>query len=494
MYLLRSFRLPALLLWGIFNFNNTIAQEQLGMRLERYSGLYSAALNPANTAFMPHNWEISLFHAGYFFENNYAYLNNTSVQNALRNSDRIFAVSDISPERPAPSDAILLDYFNSNRNIRTVSQALTGGPGFAFRLGENNIVGLSTGFRADLSAYRIPPVFYYPQFSEIDVGETAEIRPLRLEAMSWGEIGLHYSRSNDDGDMTTAWGLSPKLLIGYIGAYAKSNLSFLYMPSGQDTAVFENPVWEYGLSGNMLESDDLSNNAFKRNGFGAGVDFGFSWAANGDEADGYRWRAGVSLLDLGFVRYNRGSEQHLLRLDSIHTVDGNAIRADNGRGYARLISELLLGDSLASLQAESFVMGLPTALSAQFDVQLAHGFFGSAVVVQRVPLLKHSIRRASTLALVPRYEHRWFSVSLPVVLNDRQSLRVGLAARLGWLYLGSDNLGSFFSKNKLTGTDAYIGLKINGFTFGNGERKDKLNKEGGRSSRQNRRKIKCYSF
>ena len=464
------------------------------MRLERYSGIYSAALNPANTAFTPHNWEVSLFNAGYFFENNYAFLKNTSVQNALRHSDRIVAVSDLSPERPAPADAILLDYVNSNRRIRALSKALAGGPGFSFRFGGNNVVGVTTGMRADLSAYRIPSIFHYPQFSEISIDQTVDIRPLQLGAMSWGEIGLHYSHSNDDGDLMRAWGVSPKLLVGYMGGYGKSNLSFLYTPTGQDTATFDNPTWEYGLSGNLLDSENLGNNAFQVNGMGAGIDIGFSWAAAGDEEGEYRWRAGVSLLDLGFVRYNRGAEQHLLRLDSLLTIDGNAIRADDGRGYTRVISQLLLGDSLASLQKESFSMGLPTALSAQFDLQVAPNIYGSVVAIQRIPLLKISLRCASTLAVVPRYERRWFSVSLPVVLNDWQSLRVGLAARLGWLYLGSDNLGSFFSKNRLSGTDAYIGLKINAFTIGSGERRDRLHKERGGGGKQRLRKIKCYKF
>jgi hypothetical protein len=62
------------------------------------------------------------------------------------------------------------------------------------------------------------------------------------------------------------------------------------------------------------------------------------------------------------------------------------------------------------------------------------------------------------------------------------------------LYLGSDNLGSFFEKDKLSGADAYIGLKINGFTIGGGEKKDRLHRERGGSSKQNRKKIKCYQF
>ena len=98
------------------------------------------------------------------------------------------------------------------------------------------------------------------------------------------------------------------------------------------------------------------------------------------------------------------------------------------------------------------------------------------------------------MAVVPRFEHRWVSFSLPVVLNDWQSLRVGAAARLGWLYLGSDNLGSFFKKQKLTGTDFYIGLKINAFSL-NFNKGNSLTRESNPyRGRRKMGKIKCYSF
>lgn len=463
------------------------------MRLERYSGIYSTTLNPANTAFMPHNWEVSLFQADYFFENNYAFLRNTSFQNAMRHTDNITAVSDLAPEQPAPTNAILLDYFDQKRRIRAVTSGRIAGPAFCFRFGGNHVIGLTTAIRGSFSAYQVPSIFHYPQFSAIRVGQAVDIQPFGLETMTWGEIGLHYSRSNDDGDVITVWGVNPKLLLGFDGAYAQSKTGFQYTPGSNDTAAFNRPSWEYGLSGSILNEDTWTGNGAELGGFGAGVDIGFSWAAAGD--DGYRWRAGVSLLDLGFVRFSRNAEQHFIQLDSLETIDANAINADNAQSYTRIVSELLLGDPLASLQARSYSMGLPTALSVQFEVQAIPHLYFSGVLVQRVPLLKHSLKRPATLAIVPRFEQRWVSLSLPLVLNDWQSVRVGLAARLGWLYLGSDNLGSFFTKNQLSGVDAYVGLKINGFTLGGGSNsKDRLNKEGRHSSKQNRRKIKCYTF
>ncbi len=494
MYYSRLYR-SSILLYTFFVLSQSLfAQEQLGMRLERYSGLYSVGLNPANTAWMPHNWEVSLFNAGYFIENNYGYLKNTSLPNALRNTDNIVAVSDLAPEQPLPADAILLDYYNKDRTMRGVTQAHIGGPGFSFRFGENNVIGLTTAIRGEFSTYRIPSIFRYSEFSQIRIGQTVDIQPVQLEAMSWAEIGLHYSRSNSDGDLTTAWGIQPKFLMGFVGGYGQSNGTFKYTPGSNDTAIFNRPTWEYGLSGALLDAETVSGGGSELGGFGAGIDVGFSWAAAADEEGDYRWRAGVSLLDVGFVRFSRGAERHLLRLDSIGVIDGNAITADNAQEYSRIISDLLMGDPLASLQGQTFSMGLPTALSVQFDVQALPHLYFSAVAVQRVPLLKHSLKRPSTLAVMPRFEHRWASFSLPVVLNDWQSLRVGLAARLGWLYIGSDNIGSFFTREKLSGADVYIGLKINGFSFGNGGGKERLNKERSRGGKQNRRKIKCYTF
>lgn len=126
-------------------------------------------------------------------------------------------------------------------------------------------------------------------------------------------------------------------------------------------------------------------------------------------------------------------------------------------------------------------------------MQVLHRVFVGALLTQWVPLLHRSLKRPNTLAIVPRFERRWASVSLPIVLNDWQSLRVGLAARLGWLYVGTDNIGSFVKKKRFTGIDVYVGLKINAFSMG-------LRRGGGSSgghstrSGRNLRKIKCYEF
>jgi len=490
---------PIPLLFALFFLPQVIfSQEQLGMRLERYSGIYSAGINPANTAFTPHNWEVSLFNADLFVENSYAFLRNTSLQNALRNTDKIVSLADTSSENPPARDAILQDFADGSRKMHFVTQVRVAGPSFSFRFGEKNVVGLTTAFRTNISAYRIPEILAYPTVSDLPRNQAINIPSVGIAGMAWGEIGLHYSRLEEIGDLQMAWGVSPKLLLGYEGFFTRAQSKFDYTQRNGDTTAFGSANWDYALTTANL-TDNADAVALKRQGTGFGLDLGVSWAMPaGDEGAGYVWRAGVSLVDLGFMRFKNTAQRHHIEFDTLLTISGSQFpQRNNADDVLHDVSRAFLGDSAASLQKNAFAMGLPTAISAQFDARVAPMLYVSGILVQRVPLSKYSLKRPSTLAVVPRFEHRWFSVSLPLVVDDWRTFRAGAAIRLAWLYLGTDNLGSFTNKDKLSGADVYIGFKINAFSL-NFKKRDKgykLNRErGSRSNGPNRKKIKCYSF
>lgn len=488
-------RLPILPLSVFLLLSKTVsAQEQLGMRLERYAGIYSAGINPAHTAFTPHHWEVSLFNADLFVENSYAFLRNTSLQNALRNTDKIVSVADTSAENPPARDAILQDFASGNRRMHYVTQVRVAGPAFSFRFGGNNVVGLTTAFRTHLSSYQIPKILAYPIVSDLPRNQAINIPSAGLTGMAWSEIGLHYNRMEEMGDLEMAWGVSPKLLLGHEGFFTRAQSNFDYTQRNGDTVAFGSARWDYALTtGNLTDNADAVK--LRRQGSGFGLDLGISWAMP-DEEDGYAWRAGVSLVDVGFVRFKNTAQRHHIEFDTVITISGTEFpQRDNAEQVLGDVSRAFLGDSAASLQKRAFGIGLPTALSAQFDARVAPLFYVSGLLVQRVPLSKYALKRPSTLAIVPRFEHRWFSASLPLVLDDWRSFRAGAAIRLAWLYIGTDNLGSFFNQDKLSGADVYIGLKINGFNFAKKERGYRLNRErGSRSNGPNRKKIKCYNF
>lgn len=467
------------------------------MRLERYAGIWGASLNPSQTAFNPNRWEVNLCAADFFLENSYAYLRQTSLPNALRNTDKIVSVGDITPERPAGPDAIVQDFYDATRRMHTVVQARATGPGFSFRLGENHTLGLITSARTMFSAYKIPEILTYRRVTNLPSNTPVEIPATALRTMTWGEIGLHYSHRNTGGDVHQAWGITPRLLLGMEGFFTEAESNFDYTDRRGDTTDFGRARWDYALTTGNL-TDDADARRLQAQGSGFGIDLGYSWAAPAaDDEEGYAWRLGISLLDFGWVRFNNTAERHRIEVEGVVTVrDDDFPPRSDPRERLRDVSQAFLGDPDRSLQAKAFSMGLPTALSVQYDVQVAPLMYVGAVLTQRAPMLPNSLRRPSTLAVAPRFEHRWASVSFPVVLNDWRSLRLGLAARFGFLAFGTDNLNSFFTKEKLSGTDVYVGLKINGFSihFKEKEREYKGRKSSGGRSKQQRRKIKCYEF
>ena len=65
----------------------------------------------------------------------------------------------------------------------------------------------------------------------------------------------------------------------------------------------------------------------------------------------------------------------------------------------------------------------------------------------------------SSLSITPRWEGKWFEVAMPFVLFDNyNAFAFGIAGRIGPLFLGTDNLGSFLNINKPRSTDIYFGL------------------------------------
>ena len=69
-----------------------------------------------------------------------------------------------------------------------------------------------------------------------------------------------------------------------------------------------------------------------------------------------------------------------------------------------------------------------------------------------------------------------------------EEFNVGASVRLGFITIGSENLGSIFKKSDFTGSDIYFALKVNPFNIDFGGRAI-------RSGSKNRgKKSKCYRF
>jgi hypothetical protein len=459
---------------------STYAQEQLGLRTDNYSGIHGSLLNPSHNVTSLFRWDLNLVSAGFSAQTNYGFVKNTNVFHTIRNGDNLILAQDVENSTTIGSDDLVAD-FNDNKKLKYVSVlANVMGPSLMIKLSNGHSFGFFTNGRSAISSHDIPNVLNYSTFFDTPFNEFIDVDAFKISTMVWSEFGLNYAAKIETNDGYFGLGANLKFINAYEAAYINIKRGVLSAQIQGDTILFQSPHLNYGVTNSNLEGEDPS---LQSNGFGVGVDLGFTYVYEGGE-DHYKWKLGVSLLDLGQIELSRNAEEHDLNTDTLVVFPSRQFESVSNQDRIHLLSEIGLADSTASLTSSNFRMGLPGAISIQADYKIMEYFYVNGVFVQRIPMGENSIRRNNLMAVTPRFEHRWLGFSMPVVLLNYQKLSLGTSVRLAFLTIGSDDLGSFFGKKKLDSTDFYIALKVNPFNLG-------LNLGGGGKRGKG---VKCYQF
>jgi hypothetical protein len=123
----------------------------------------------------------------------------------------------------------------------------------------------------------------------------------------------------------------------------------------------------------------------------------------------------------------------------------------------------LISNSLGLAEREEkFRMGLPTAVSGQFDYHVVSKLYVAADVVQNIAS-RHTfrLRRPNTLAIVPRFETKRFEIAVPIVLHEYNLARpsVGIMLRVNSIIIGSDHVLPMLARTDIYGMDLYVRIK-----------------------------------
>ncbi len=479
---------------SISTFQTLFSQEQLGLRFERFSGIWATETNPAAVSFNPLKWDVNLFQIDGFGENSYAFLSKTSLIRAARHPEKLNSMAN-EAERHQPSrDQIMQDFFLPKRKMHGIGQGRFSGPGFSFKIKDQHTIGITTTLRFQVSSYKIPTVLAFETINNRPLNTDVVVKPFKLSAASWAEIGFLYAfNTPDNGDPILSFGIMPKILMGIEGGYGRLEREVVYQQTSPKDFLFETGHFNYGTTNSNFNSIETQSIKPKINGFGGAVNLGFSYSMPDENSDmdmDYKWRSGFSIIDLGFINFNKNAEQHDIDFNESTPISStifNGIKTP--RDFINTISQNFLKDSIKSLSDNRFSIGLPASVSVQFDYKIYPKFYVSSIATQRISIAKNNLSRPNSIAVIPRFESRFLSASLPLILNDYRTFRMGFAARLGFLVLGTDNLGWLREKNTQAGADFYLGLKINGFKL-------KLSDIFGGLSRRNRtwKKVGCYVF
>jgi hypothetical protein len=180
----------------------------------------------------------------------------------------------------------------------------------------------------------------------------------------------------------------------------------------------------------------------------------------------YKYKIGVSILDIGGVKFTKNAEKLVLDGNSTEWIRLPWTEFTTIRDLTDLMSNQFYGNPTELIQGYEIKIALPTVASIQADVNIYNNLFVNGTLVVPVQFSKTGLRRPSILAVTPRYETRNFEFGLPLSLYDWSRPRVGIYARFRGFFIGTEKIGGYFHYSDFYGLDFYAGIKFS-FLKGN---------------------------
>lgn len=411
-----------------FSFN-AFAQEKIGLTTDNYLPVYHVSNNPASILDQKPWLSVNVmgFHA------------------SIRNNFMHIANSRLGPK----STDFPIAYDSPNKDSKGFMSLEVLGPSFSIASGKNGF-GFHTALRSYANLNNLPGAMgqiIANQGVDSAADGTYQINNGRIKSMTWAEIGVSYGRivySKGTRMMSTA--LSLNRLVGIHQTNMIIDNAEIEVRRGSGT--LKNLQGEYSYSDVAMNAGSgwslNSGFVYKKMLIKNNVDNYYAHSRKvGCKAPEYHYKIGVSLLDVGYIRFKENSQNANLS-DSLEVGD-----IEKGIAKANEINE------------SNFTAILPTALSLQADYRLRDYVYLNAIIVQKISLATSlGVERSNVFAISPRFESRWFTASIPLSLSNYTAPQMGLYFRLGYLAIGTDHLSPFIRTKDINAVDLYFSLNI----------------------------------
>ncbi len=424
------------------------AQEKLGIANSNYSSINSIFLNPASSVDSRTFIQANLVSPNIFALNNEAFLPSFNLWAAAK--------GDVSP----------LGVSTTKLNKFLYTKVDICGPEVIVSTREIGF-GFFVRGRVEADVRNIP--YDISNTLKKQVMDTSKksfdlnIRNLKAAEMSWVEYGVNFGKMYfKHSNVLISWGGNLKYLTGINIAYADIyrvqahiDHSAINISDVRAKMSFNQPGWNTGK--------------------GLGTDLGVTYKKTLDWVDtyfpnskksnckyiDYRYKIGVSLLDLGAIRFAGNTYKGTI---AGHTYIDNLLKVNP--------DSILQNSFQVSKQTSPIWATLPTALSVQADWNMTYylhsakdlHFYVNTSAVQGLTMAGVTgVQRANTLSVTPRYERRNIEIAVPLTLYGYLYPQVGLAFRFRTFVLGMDNVLPLVVKNDTYGVNVYFGLGISMF-------------------------------
>lgn len=471
-----------------FFFSSLKSQEFLGIRQSNYSGIMGLDFNPSSLADNRMKVDVLLFGAHLSAYNNHAYwLNNGGLE-------RFVTIDSVNNYTNA-------QFYENNSGLKARSafiQTEIDVLNFMVSINHKRSIGFQIKNRTFLNIDNVSPELIrlasnewnYMQLFNLNLKD----QEMNLSMNTWNEYNFAYAQIlKEDNQHFWKMGAKLKFLQG-IGSFYLYTDNVDFNIQNDTTANFIKGDFDYGYSDNLggyIEPKDNSNEEFspaemfkKYSNLGLGFDVGITYEYRPDykkfkydmddktdlwrkDQNKYKLRIGAAINDIGGMRYKKGS---LSRNFSFQTGVFDLQQFDGVEGFRSLDSALIKletqGDVAFRSDDGEFFMNLPTHANIDVDYNIWKNIYANYYMRLNLLFMKdqNAVHYPNNFAITPRWEKRWFGVSIPLSYNNVTGFRYGLGLRAGPIVIGTGDLNPLLALNssttKVNGGDFYFAIKI----------------------------------
>lgn len=472
------------------------AQSYLGIPSSNYSGVMGTDVNPASFVDGRFKFDLNLASFSFGAWNNALTFDTRDMPKWWVKSFKPdvdgMANSNTYNDWMSPDSTFFDRYFtrqydvSSTKTLGFYNNVQVDFLNFMFHINRKSAVGFTAKFRSVTILDDVDPKLAILAEEDLDYSilwnQKFNEELLNMNHLTWMEYGVNYSQViKDDGEHFMKAGGKAKWLSGYAAAYINTD-NFSYNLVNSDTSQHLSGDFSYGYSEGLLE--DESGQVKSTSKFGLGLDLGFvyewrpDWKEYKYDMDGetnlwrrdkekYLMRAGISILDIGGMKFQKGGLSRDFSVNSNNLFDLHVFD-----GAKSLVEFDSIVDSLTTYNndwtaneetGKTFFMSTPTALSLQYDYNIWKWFYVNAtgMISLQSRSNPHRVRVPNQFSVTPSFDHAWFGLHLPMMYNKYAGFKAGLGVRLGPLTVGVNDWNVLFaSGKKIRGALVYAGLRV----------------------------------
>jgi len=283
---------------------------------------------------------------------------------------------------------------------------------------------------------------------------------LSIQANSWIDYGITYARVlKGEGKHFLKAGATVKFSQGLGSMYMFAHDINYQFNTDDSLTLFQSYV-SYGASDNIYQLEDntykyrfLANPSLTFD-FGLVYEFRPKWKEFKYDMDGksnlwrrdknkYLFKVGISITDLGQIHYRRTE----LSRDFNANIDSWYIGGLNFESVQSFNDTLHKYFTFYDIPTK-YNMNLPTAVCLQADVNIWKGFYLNFIpyfALNRGNKDVNKVHYYSSYTVIPRFDSKWFGLSVPVQYTSLKQTNIGLGARLGPFWFGSNDIISYLA-------------------------------------------------